>query len=183
MIDATVARRYASAMFSLGREEGGDAVVAHGKGLAALAAMLEESPALALTLKSPVVSGEEKKAVVGRLLDAIEAGRLLRNFCFLLADKGRLAFLGDIAACYGKLLDEERGVIRGRVTTAMALAPQRQAEIAASLGEKCGKSLELTFGVDKSIIGGMVFHMGDRVLDASLRAQLGILREIFKRGE
>ena len=73
-------------MFSLGREEGGDAVVAHGKGLAALAAMLEESPALALTLKSPVVSGEEKKAVVGRLLDAIEAGRLLRNFCFLLAD-------------------------------------------------------------------------------------------------
>ncbi|MCR5563546.1 MAG: F0F1 ATP synthase subunit delta, partial [Desulfovibrio sp.] len=37
--------------------------------------------------------------------------------------------------------------------------------------------------VDDSILGGMVLHMGDRVLDASLRAQLSILRETFKRGE
>ncbi len=49
--------------------------------------------------------------------------------------------------------------------------------------QKAGTDIELTFAVDKDILGGMVLKMGDRVLDASLRAQLGILRETFKRGE
>ena len=53
----------------------------------------------------------------------------------------------------------------------------------AALQEKSGADIELTFAVDKDILGGMVLNMGDRVLDASLRAQLGILRETFKRGE
>ena len=48
---------------------------------------------------------------------------------------------------------------------------------------KAGAGIELTFDVDASILGGVVLKVGDRVLDASLRAQLAILRETFKRGE
>ena len=48
--------------------------------------------------------------------------------------------------------------------------------------KKAGKAIELSFDVDKSILGGVVLTVGDRVLDASLRAQLEILRETFKRG-
>ena len=107
----------------------------------------------------------------------------MRNFCFLLADKERLAFLREIANWYGKLLDEAKGVIRGRLTTAVKLSAAKQAELKAALQEKSGADIELTFAVDKDILGGMVLNMGDRVLDASLRAQLGILRETFKRGE
>ena len=65
----------------------------------------------------------------------------------------------------------------------MKLSAAKQAELKAALQEKSGADIELTFAVDKDILGGMVLNMGDRVLDASLRAQLGILRETFKRGE
>ena len=37
--------------------------------------------------------------------------------------------------------------------------------------------------MNKDILGGVVLKVGDRVLDASLRAQLGILKDNIKRGE
>ena len=89
----------------------------------------------------------------------------------------------DIELKKVELLDEKKGVIRGRVTTAIPLSPGDEEMIRSSLAEQSGGDIKLEFAVDASILGGMVLHMGDRVLDASLRAQLGILRETFKRGE
>ena len=84
---------------------------------------------------------------------------------------------------YGKLLDEAKGIIRGQCITAVQLSADKKSKLKETLQEKAGTDIELTFAVDKDILGGMVLKMGDRVLDASLRAQLGILRETFKRGE
>ncbi|MBO4312699.1 MAG: F0F1 ATP synthase subunit delta, partial [Desulfovibrio sp.] len=97
MINAVVARRYANAIFSLSGKEGDKALASRGECLANLKSMITETPGLDLTLKSPVVSIDEKKAVVGKLLDKLKADKIMRNFCFLLADKERLAFLRDIA--------------------------------------------------------------------------------------
>lgn len=183
MNNTAVARRYANAIFALGKKDGDKALSARGACLAALGEMLASAPQLDLTLKSPVISVDEKKAVLAKLLGKLKADNTLRNFCFLLADKERLAFLAEIAARYGKLLDEAKGVIRGQCITAVKLAVDKKAEIVKALQEKAGADIELTFAVDKNILGGMVLKMGDRVLDASLRAQLAILRENFKRGE
>ena len=182
MAGAVVARRYADAIFALGRKEGEKALTRRGSCLAALGEMIDGAPELAMTLKSPVVSVEEKKGVMGKLLARVKADAVMRNFCFLLADKDRLAFLREIAACYGRRLDAAKGVVRGRFTTAVPLSDEKQAAVKAALEKKSGKAIELTFAVDKDILGGVVLSMGDRVLDASLRAQLGILRDTFKRG-
>ena len=45
-----------------------------------------------------------KRQVMGKLLDKLKADQIMRNFCFLLADKERLAFLREIANWYGCLL-------------------------------------------------------------------------------
>ena len=183
MIDTVVARRYANAIFALGKKDGDEALSARGECLAALGETLAAAPGLDLTLKSPVIGVEEKKAVLDKLLGKLKADQTLRNFCFLLADKERLAFLREISAWYGKLLDEAKGVVRGQIVTAVKLPADKKAKLKESLEKKTGAAIELTFAVDKDILGGMVLKMGDRVLDASLRAQLGILRETFKRGE
>ncbi|MBQ9406359.1 MAG: F0F1 ATP synthase subunit delta [Desulfovibrio sp.] len=183
MINTVVARRYANAMFALGKKDGEAALNARGESLAAIGQMLAVSPALGLALKSPVIGVDEKKALLSKLLGKIKADKTLTNFCLLLADKDRLAFLGEIAACYGKLLDEAKGIIRGQCVTAVQLSADKQSKLKETLQKKAGADIELTFAVDKDILGGMVLKMGDRVLDASLRAQLQILRETFKRGE
>ena len=183
MINTVVARRYANAIFTLSSGEGNEVLAKRGRHLAELKDMIAATPGLDLALKSPVVSISEKKALVGGLLDKLKADRIMHNFCFLLADKERLAFLREIATIYSQLLDEKNGVLRGLVTTAIALSEKRKGEIRSQLQKKCGGEIELDFAVDESILGGVILHVGDRVLDASLRAQLGILRETFKRGE
>ena len=101
----------------------------------------------------------------------------------MLADKERLACLGEIVACFRKLLDDAKGIIRGNLTTAVELTEEKQVALKAELEQKAGTSIELGFDVDPDILGGIVLKVGDKVLDASLRAQLAILRETFKRGE
>ena len=60
MTDTVVARRYANAIFALGRKEGDDALTRHGDCLAALGEMIAVAPGLDMTLKSPVISVDEK---------------------------------------------------------------------------------------------------------------------------
>ena len=154
----------------------------HGAAFAALGEILAMSPALAMTLKSPVITVAEKKAVMDKILDKLQADKILRNFCGLLADKGRLGELGGIAAAYRDLLDEEKGVYRGSVTTAVPLTARKQAQLVKKLKQKFKGEMALAFRVDPNILGGMVLAIGDRVMDSSLRAQLEGLRETFRRG-
>ena len=133
MTDAIVARRYAGAIFALGKQQGDEALSRYGSDLAALGDMLAASPKLDAALKSPVISIDEKKAVMGKLLKKIKADKTVSNFCLLLADKERLAYLGEIVGWYGKLLDDAKGIIRGTLTTAVELTDNKRAELKAEL--------------------------------------------------
>lgn len=182
MTDAVIARRYAHALFALGGNAGAQALEAHGRCLLDLTGMMREQPKLAQTLKSPAIGIADKKAVLATLLGRLGADATMKNFCFLLADKKRLGSLGRITECYGQMLDEANGVKRGRVTTAIQLTPAKQAALRDALQRKAGGKMELTFAIDPEILGGMVLAVGDKVLDSSLRAQLGNLRKSLIRG-
>lgn len=182
MTDTVIARRYAHALFALGEKAGPKALTRHGQCLLELAEMLRREPKLAQMLKSPVIESENKKAVLGKFLELLGADSVVRNFCFLLTDKKRLGSLPLIAECYGNMLDQANGVRRGKVTTAIQLTPARQVALQDALQRKVGGKMELTFTVDPEILGGMVLAVGDKVLDSSLRAQLGNLRKILIRG-
>jgi len=180
----TLAKKYARALFSLGKKSGAPQLEQYGAALAGLAGMAAASPALERMFKSPVITVAEKHALVDQLLDKAGTDVTVKNFCHLLADKGRLAALPAIAGCYGELLDAEKGILRGTVITAVKLDAAKQKKLKAGLEKKAGnKKLALEFNVDKSILGGLMLKVGDRVLDASLRAQLTILRDTIKRGE
>ena len=182
MTDTVIARRYASALFNLGKQEGSEALASHGAILGELGELVTEEPKFGQLLKSPAIGIEEKKSVLSAILDKMGADRTLRNFCFLLADKERLGCLREIADWYGVLLDEANGILRGEVVTAIKLTDAKRADIREKLKQKLGHEIELKFRIDPAILGGMVLSVGDRVLDSSLRAQLGILRENLKRG-
>ena len=183
MINNVAARRYAKALFAIGKEKGGAELDTYGKDLAALGEVMEGAPELVRVFKNPIFSVEEKRAVLGKILDAVSASPMVRNFCALLADKGRLAVLTDIMAVFSTLLDAEKGVVRGELVTAIELGDAKQKAVKAQLEKQAGRQLELDFSVDSAILGGVMLKVGDNVMDASLRAQLNILKETIKRGE
>ena len=98
MIGNVVSRRYAAALFSIGKERGMEELERYGASLSALGEAVEKTPKLAETFRNPVLSSEEKKKVVLALLDVAGVGAkpagdeepVEKRFCALLADKGRL---------------------------------------------------------------------------------------------
>lgn len=178
-----VARRYAKALFALGAKKGEAELAAYGHDLAKLAEVLKASPELFGVFSNPVFGLKDKKAVLEKVLGKLSVSPVVHNFSMLLADKSRLGYLPDIEAVYGTLLDEAQGIMRGKVLTAVPLPEKRQGEIKAKLEKQTGRKLVLGYGVDPGIIGGLVLQIGDKVLDASLKAQLSKMKEQIKRGE
>ena len=178
-----VAQRYAKALFALGQQEGMAKLEQYGENLSALEGVLEDSPELVRLFHIPVISVAEKQKVLTQVLDKLDVDPMIKNFCSLLAEKERLPLFEEIAEAFGKLLDEAWGVVRGKLLTAVSLSKEQQAGILARLEKQTSKQIALKFEVDPSILGGVVLQVGDNVLDASLRAQLAILRDIIKRGE
>lgn len=183
MIGNVVSRRYAAALFSLGKEAGMAELERYGASLSALGEAVEKTPKLAETFRNPVLSSEEKKKIVLSLLDVVGGGAVEKRFCALLADKDRLSLLPTIAVDFGIMLDEACGISRGVVTTAVELDEEYMDKIKNKLESQTGRKLVLEFVIDPAIIGGIVLRVGDSVYDASLRTQLDNLRESIKRGE
>jgi F-type H+-transporting ATPase subunit delta len=178
-----VARRYAKALFTVGQKQGAAELETYGTQLAELAGALADSPEAMRFFHNPVFSVEEKKAVLKQITDKLGATQALVNFVSLLADKSRLDSLPEIAGDFKAMLDELNGIVSGRLVTAVALSDTRKVELKERLEKQTGKKLVLDFGTDADILGGVVLQIGDSVLDASLRAQLNILKETIKRGE
>ncbi|MDD4648674.1 MAG: F0F1 ATP synthase subunit delta, partial [Desulfoplanes sp.] len=67
--------------------------------------------------------------------------------------------------------------------TSVDLTDPLKAQIREQLEKQSGQKIVLEYAVDPNILGGLKLKIGDRVLDASIRAQLDILRENIKRGK
>jgi len=178
-----VSRRYAKALFAIGAAKGEADQAKYGEQLIALGDSMMDGPEAMGFFRNPSFSAEEKKAVLNQLVDKMSVDPMVKNFCDLMADKGRVEMLPAVAADYKVMMDAVSGVISGELITVSELNEERKSAIQANLEKQAGKKLELAFATDKEILGGIVLKVGDKVMDASLKAQLQILKENIKRGE
>ncbi|WP_029897295.1 ATP synthase F1 subunit delta [Desulfohalovibrio reitneri] len=183
MTENIVARRYAKALFSLGARKGDKELEAIGKDLASVAETFAAAPDLIRTFRNPLFSAQEKSAVAAKVLDKLGVKGTVRNFVLLLGDKDRLGYLPGIERVFSELLDERQGVLRGSLVTAVDIPEDTRESLKKRLEEQTKATLVLGYEVDPDILGGVVLKVGDKVLDASLRAQLSMLKENMTRGE
>ena len=178
-----VARRYARALFAIGQESGEAELKKYGEDLLQLAEVLESAPELMKFFRNPVFTVAEKKGVVTKVVAKTKPCKVVKNFCLLLADKNRLDCLPEIQAYFSVILDEVQGIVRGDLITAIELTEPLKKKIKDQLEKQSGQKIVLEYGVDPDILGGLKLKVGDKVLDASIRAQLDILKENIKRGK
>jgi len=178
-----IAKRYARALFALGQEEGIEAQRKFGLELNDLAELFQQLPKLINIFKNPVIRVEHKKEIIRQILEKVDSSQTVRNFCFYLADKDRLEFFVDIQQYYSKLLDQAEGLVRGKVVTAIELDKGKRDQIHNQLENQSVQKLILDYETDKDILGGLILKVGDKIYDASLQAQLALMKENIKRGE
>ena len=149
-----VAGRYASALFSLARDERKTDEVA--AALATFDALIAESEDLQRLVRSPVFSAREQVKALTAILDRAGVTGIAANFIKLVAAKRRLFAIRDMIRDYGMLYDAARGVARAEVTSAAPLSDANVAALKETLrAASGGKDVRLTAKVDPSIIGGL----------------------------
>jgi len=128
-------------------------------------------------LESPRISIARKREVLEPKLKGVNP--MAVNLLYLLAERGGLAMMPDIAANYQQRLDDLRGIAHAQVTAAVPLSETEASEIKQKLGAMFGKQIDITTKVDPTLLGGIVARVGDKVIDGSLSRRLqNLKREI-----
>jgi F-type H+-transporting ATPase subunit delta len=140
--------------------------------LRAFTSVLEGSSGLHNALTTPAVPGGRKKAVVGRIADALKLSRITRNFLYVLVDHRRIAALAQIVHSFELVLDERLGFARAEVASASEIGEPLRSALNAELERLTGKRISMRFTVDKALIGGVVARIGSTVYDGSVRGRL-----------
>jgi F-type H+-transporting ATPase subunit delta len=169
-VNGGLGRRYARALLELAQEAGTAAPV--GDDLARLAAAFED-PSLQAVVSSPAIAGAARRKVVADVVAAVGVSKLVANLVGLLADRGRLLVLPDVARSYERLLDQRLGRARVRIASAVALTPAQKAELTDLAKRLTGRQdVIVTTAVDADLLGGVVLDAGGTVYDGTIRTQL-----------
>jgi F-type H+-transporting ATPase subunit delta len=78
------------------------------------------------------------------------------------------------------LRNERENVVEAEFYTAFELNQSQVAELVAVLERKTGRRVKARVEIDKELIGGVRIVIGDKVIDASARAQLSALEAALK---
>ncbi|MBU0480337.1 MAG: F0F1 ATP synthase subunit delta [Proteobacteria bacterium] len=181
MKNTVLAKRYAKALFAVGKDE--NALDDFNKSLGKMAALYVAVPEVVDGLTNPVYPLDVREKVMSHVLGAMKASPLMANFMNLLVQKRRADVLPEIAEVFQALVDDDRNMCQGLVVSATQLSSGVNDKIKATLEKITGKQVVISNEVDPSIIGGIVAKVGDLVLDGSIKTQLKGLKESIKGSE
>jgi len=173
-----MARRYARALYELGREEGLEKQFQ--ADLENVVALAEESEEFKAIMVSPLYDITLKKRILSGMVPKLDLSQYAVNFLNILLDKDRFSFLPDIRKAYQDILDAASGKVKAQVVSAVELDAAQQQKIAAVFSKVMNKSVDLEMAVDPSLIGGLVVEVEGMVYDGSIKTQLSKIKQSLK---
>ena len=177
-IQASLAGRYATALFGLARDE--RKIEAVGQSLAAIKQALDESEDFRELAMSPLISRANATRAVTASADAMNLDPLTRNFLGVIAQNRRLSQLPAVIRAFNSLWAQHRGEITAEVVSAHPLNDDQIAAIKANLRSRAGRDVAVDLNVDPAILGGLVVKIGSQMIDGSIRTKLNSLAQAMK---
>jgi F-type H+-transporting ATPase subunit delta len=177
-IRASLAGRYASALFDLARDQ--RQIESVGKSLDALGQALLDSKDFNELVTSPLVSREEAGKAFAALAPQLGLDPITTNFVGVLARNGRKGQLREVIRAFGRLASEHRGEATAEVITARPLNDDQLAQLRQQLRARAGREVNVDATVDPALLGGIVVKLGSQQIDASIRTKLNRLAQAMK---
>ena len=177
-IRASLAGRYASALFDLARE--GRQIDAVSRSLDALGQALLDSKDFAELVESPLVSRDEAGKALAALAPQLGLDAITTNFLGVLAKNGRKNELRSILRAFRRLAAEHRGETTAEIVTARPLKDDQLDALKSQLRARAGREVNIEATVDAALLGGIVVKLGSQRIDASIRTKLNRLAQAMK---
>lgn len=171
-----LASRYAKSLLQLAEEKGQLEAVKNDIEL--LNEAFSASRELRVMLKSPIINTDKKQVVLSKVFGG-KLNDITDKFITLLTNKGREAFLGEVAEAFIIQYNALNKITKVKIATATATEQAALDKIVEGLKKKENLSqVQLEHAVDTSLIGGFVITYGDKQIDASVKASLEKLRTV-----
>ncbi len=175
MSESRAAIRYAKAILDLAVEN--KATDAVENDMRSIVSTISESKDLRDMLASPVISGQVKKEILGKVFKGSHA--ISEGLINMMVDNKRISILNEVALKYIILNEQLKGKDVAYVTTAVPMTAALEKKVLKQVTSLTGNEVTIENKVDESIIGGFVLRVGDLQYDASIANKLNNLKREF----
>ena len=178
-IQASLAGRYATALFGLARDE--QQIDAVSRSLDSIEAATAESADFRALVTSPLIGRADAGKTIRALVPSLGLDPITGRFLGVLADNGRLGELKSVIRIVRELASSHRGETKAEVTSAYPLGDDQIAALKSKLKARVGGAdVSIDARVDPSLLGGIVVRLGSQMIDASIRTKLNNLATAMK---
>ncbi|MCR5817987.1 MAG: F0F1 ATP synthase subunit delta [Prevotella sp.] len=139
-----------------------------------------EVPALRHTIDNPMLAKEKKLMLLETAVGGDSASPLTKAFIALVLKEDRENMIQFMANSYITLYRKQKNVIRGKLTTAVAVAPETEQKMRHMVESRTKGIVEFETEVDPEIIGGFVLEYDTYRMDASVKSKLNSILNTLK---
>ena len=140
-----------------------------------------EVPQLRQTIDNPMLSKDKKLMLLQTAVGGEQALPLTLAFLQLVLREDREDMVQFMANSYVTLYRQQKNVIRGRLTTAVAVAPETEQKMRHMVESNTQGTVEFETEVNPDIIGGFILEYDTYRMDASVKSKLNsILTQLSK---
>jgi F-type H+-transporting ATPase subunit delta len=173
-----VAGTYSEALFDVAVEAG--KIDSFMEDLNGVVDSFNEYPEFFELFKTPQISIEEKKDIIENVFSG-KINQEVLNFLKIVMDKQRGKEIEAITKAYEERVYKHKGIEKATVVSAVPISDENMKAITEKLEKLTGKSIEMTSRIDKTILGGVMVRVGDRVIDGSLKSRLENVKDDLAR--
>lgn len=172
MSNSIVAKRYASALFQIAKEQ--QIVNSVEEELRVVKEVIQANPDVNAVLHSSKLTIEQKKDIIKGTF--AKANSHVLNTLLILIDRHRENEIIDVVDQFTQAANDEMGIAEAKVYTIRPLSDKEQEAISSIFAAKVGKkSLQIENIVDSNLLGGVKIRIGNRIYDGSLIGKLNRL--------
>lgn len=169
-----VSKTYSEALFEVALEEG--MIDRFLDEINFVADSLKEFPEFQNIIKSPTINKNEKKNIISDVFKEKLSQEML-NFLKIIIDKSRGNSIEAIREDFKAKVNNHKGIVDAVAITAIPMSKEDSDKLINKLSGITGKTINLTNEIDKSIIGGVMVKIGDKVIDGTLKGKLDNIKE------
>lgn len=169
-------RRYALALYEVAESKG--KVEEYLNDLSQIVKLIKGNKEFSEVIKHPQISTSQKK----KMFIKIFKGKIdedLLSFLLILIEKDRILFLEEKLEQMKKIHLEKNNKLLAEVKTVIPLSEDQKQRLIDKLSNKYHKQIILQEIIDKKIIGGVYVHVGNEVIDGTLKTRLDDIRRLI----
>ena len=174
MISSAILGRYARSLAEVVFEKNLEQAVT--EDLKTYSEVFRAVPDLLQVFDSPGIPREAKEKLLESLIELHPTNSITHNFLKVLLRQNRIRYFQPIYESYLESVNERKGIVSAKVSTAMPLDSPDLKVLGERLSSVTGKQVNMEPQTDADLLGGIVVQIGDSIYDGSIRTKLAEMR-------